>query len=230
MKALRIGKTLSYFVLLILAALISVYAFSYLNFQTTDFLKQKSPALLASYAWRTAFYLHVAFGGLALLIGGFQFSSRIRDRYTFWHRRAGKVYVASVFISAICGFGLAMFAEGALASKAGFALLAIAWGGTNYKAYRAIRNGRILEHRSWMTRNYALTFAAVTLRIWLPLELIAGMRFSDAYAIVAWLCWVPNALIAEFLVYRLKASPATAISQKSSLATSEGLQKETANP
>ena len=40
-----------------------------------------------------------------------------------------------------------------------------------------------------MIRNYALTFAAVTLRIWLPLfMLLLGLeRFELSYAIIAWL-------------------------------------------
>ncbi|MBT8235304.1 MAG: DUF2306 domain-containing protein [Bacteroidia bacterium] len=37
-----------------------------------------------------------------------------------------------------------------------------------------------------------------------PLRLIGefGMKFYDAYKIKAWLCWVPNILIAEFLIVR----------------------------
>jgi len=54
-----------------------------------------------------------------------------------------------------------------------------------------------------MIRNFALTFAAVTLRIWLPL--MAGLMhvpFTPAYVTVSWLCWVPNLLLAEVLVHR----------------------------
>jgi len=48
-----------------------------------------------------------------------------------------------------------------------------------------------------MIRSYALLFAAVTLRIELPLLIMAFGEFTPAYQVVSWLCWVPNALWAE---------------------------------
>jgi hypothetical protein len=51
-----------------------------------------------------------------------------------------------------------------------------------------------------MVRNFALTFAAVTLRVWLPAGTAAGVPFAVAYPVVAWLCWVPNLLAAEALI------------------------------
>jgi hypothetical protein len=51
-----------------------------------------------------------------------------------------------------------------------------------------------------MTRSFALTFAAVTLRIYIPLALAAGVGFADSYPAIAWLCWVPNLVVAQFLV------------------------------
>ncbi len=42
-----------------------------------------------------------------------------------------------------------------------------------------------------------MTAAAIMLRLWLPLMLISGVPFATGYRIVAWLCWVPNLLVAE---------------------------------
>jgi hypothetical protein len=53
-----------------------------------------------------------------------------------------------------------------------------------------------------MTRSFALTLAAVTLRIWLPLSAVAGIPFPDAYQVVAWLCWVPNLIVTEWFILR----------------------------
>ena len=50
-----------------------------------------------------------------------------------------------------------------------------------------------------MIRNFALTFAAVALRLYLPPVFIFGLPFATSYAIIAWLCWVPNLLVAEWL-------------------------------
>lgn len=50
-----------------------------------------------------------------------------------------------------------------------------------------------------MIRNYSLTFAAVTLRLWLPALSVAGYSFNDSYMAVAWLSWVPNLIVAEII-------------------------------
>ena len=47
-----------------------------------------------------------------------------------------------------------------------------------------------------------LTFAAVTLRIYLPLSDLVGIDFDVAYPVIAWLCWVPNVIVAERLLVR----------------------------
>ncbi|HEX6279776.1 MAG TPA: DUF2306 domain-containing protein [Pyrinomonadaceae bacterium] len=184
---------------------IALTSFRYLSFEPIGLITDKAAELRSSALWLTAFYLHIGPGALALLVGGFQFIGKLRDKFTAVHRTVGKIYVVSVFVSATAGFGIAIFAEGGNVAKAGFVGLALAWFYTNYRAYTAIRRVEIAEHRAWMTRNFALTFAAVTLRIWLPLFLAGfGMKFNTAYPIIAWLCWVPNLLIAEFLVRRLK--------------------------
>jgi hypothetical protein len=52
-----------------------------------------------------------------------------------------------------------------------------------------------------MIRSFALTFAAVTLRLYLPFPMIWGFEFIEGYRIIAWLCWVPNLLIAELWIH-----------------------------
>ena len=55
-----------------------------------------------------------------------------------------------------------------------------------------------------MVRNFALTFAAVTLRLWLPASIVAGFPFELAYPVIAWLCWLPNLVAAELLFNRTR--------------------------
>ena len=52
--------------------------------------------------------------------------------------------------------------------------------------------------------SYAACFAAVTLRIWLPLLTIAMGESNSAYRIVAWLCWVPNIIVAILILRNKK--------------------------
>jgi uncharacterized membrane protein len=200
--------------MIVLAVFIALVSFRYLSFAPIDLISNKAPHIRTSVLWLAGFYLHVGFGALVLLIGGFQFIGKLRDRFTSVHRNVGKIYVISVFISAAAGLGIAIFADGGIAAKLGFAALAVLWFYSNYRAYSAIRRLDITEHRAWMIRNYALTFAAVMLRLWLPL-LLAGFRmdFNVAYPIIAWLCWVPNIIVAELIVRRLAASSVLPITE-----------------
>ncbi len=54
-----------------------------------------------------------------------------------------------------------------------------------------------------MIRSYAITFSAVSLRLWLPaLQFGIGLDFMTSYKIVAWISWVLNLFIAEWIINR----------------------------
>jgi hypothetical protein len=104
-----------------------------------------------------------------------------------------------VLIGGTSGLVLATTAQGGLPARAGFATLGILWLWTTSMGYVRIRSGYIEAHRRWMIRSYALTFAAVALRIYLPLSAAVGISFGEAYPAIAWLCWVPNLIVAEVI-------------------------------
>ncbi|MNL75568.1 hypothetical protein D3C87_2013940 [compost metagenome] len=60
--------------------------------------------------------------------------------------------------------------------------------------------GDRVAHRRWMIRSIALTLAAVTLRIQIPVSMMLDIPFDTAYPVIAWLCWVPNLVVAEMIV------------------------------
>lgn len=98
---------------------------------------------------------------------------------------------------------MAIVSEQGLPTHLGFGILAVLWFGTALQAYRLVLTGNIEAHRQWMIRNYALTLAAVTLRQYLPLMLfVLHWPFPRAYITVSWLCWVPNVLVAEWMIRR----------------------------
>ena len=152
---------------------------------------------------------HIVGSGVALLIGGFQFSRRLRARSPFAHRLIGRVYLISVLFGGIGGLAVATIADGGPVARVGFGLLGVVWLYSGWQAYAAARRRDIALHRLWMTRNFALTFAAVTLRIYLGVMTGAlGMAFEDAYPVVAWLCWVPNLIVVEWFLARRMTSVA----------------------
>ena len=93
-------------------------------------------------------YTHIFASIVALVIGPFQFSSRIRQQYKNIHRWLGRVYLSvGVFIGGISGLYMSQFAYGGSMAKFGFAMLAVFWLFTGFRAYIAIRKGAIVEHR-----------------------------------------------------------------------------------
>jgi len=149
-----------------------------------------------------AAYLHLAGAGIALAAGAFQHNGRIRARYLNAHRWLGRTYVISVLLGGSAALVLATMSQAGLVTHVGFGLLAALWLFSTGMAYRYIRAGDQVLHRRWMTRSYALTFAAVTLRIYLPLSQVAGIPFDAAYQTISWLCWVPNLIVAEWIILR----------------------------
>jgi uncharacterized membrane protein len=147
-----------------------------------------------------AVYVHVFAAMAALLLGPCQFSARLRRTHIHIHRWAGRVYLSvGVLAGGLSGLYISQFAFGGPLARLGFASLSVCWLYSGARAFLAIRRGAIDEHRKWMVRNFALAFAAVTLRLYVPAAVAAGIDFAAAYAVIAWLCWLPNLLLADWL-------------------------------
>jgi len=140
---------------------------------------------------RLAFILHISFAPIALAIGSIQFFMAIRRRKPL-HRWLGRGYGAAILISGIAGVFVALNAAGGLSTQLGFTLLALAWLFTTANAIRHAMARRIGLHRRWMIHSFALTFAGVTLRLYLLGFMAAGFSYTEASVYLAWLCWLPN--------------------------------------
>ncbi|MEO7982507.1 MAG: DUF2306 domain-containing protein [Bacteroidota bacterium] len=154
--------------------------------------------------WRTAFYIHVFSSILTLMAGFTQFSSFILREQKVLHRLIGKIYIIAVlFINFPSGMILAFYANGHLPSKIAFVILDSLWFWFTIKAFLEIRRGNVVSHKRFMIRSYALTFSAITLRTW---KMILSNSFVidpvTLYMIDAWMGFVPNLLLAEWLIRR----------------------------
>lgn len=202
---MKITNKIIWFVFAFLAIGVSLYPILYIvsAFQEGEMglRLSKNQELLNSTIWNIGFYGHITFGGIALLTGWSQFSKKLRRKRLQLHRNFGKIYVVSVLISGICGVGIGFFATGGWMASSGFISLGLVWLYTTYSAYFGVRKMNLALHEKMMIYSYAACFAAVTLRLWLPLLIMAHKGdFVPAYKIVAWLCWVPNILFATYLV------------------------------
>lgn len=156
---------------------------------------------------RAAFGVHVVFGGLALLLSPVQLSARLRARAPRLHRVSGRVVLVSIVLAGLAGFLVAWVNVAGPVGTAGFGTLAVLWVGFALLGLRAIRGGDVAAHRRWMLRTFAMTYAAVTLRLWLVVLIVLLGDFAAAYVLVPFLCWVPNLLVVEWLLRRTPALP-----------------------
>lgn len=190
------GKALAWLGMTLLALGVAGYAGALL------FAPELRPSLVrALFAERpAAAFAHLGGGAVALAAGAFQLNARLRTGFIAAHRCLGQAYVLAVLIGGVAAFVLALDSFGGLTAHLGFGLLAACWIGCTLNAYRHIRQRNVTAHRRWMIRSYALTLAAVTLRVYLPSSQLAGFPIAVAYPAIAWLCWVPNLLIAEWFI------------------------------
>lgn len=148
-----------------------------------------------------AFYLHIGFAPVALALLPFQFWQGLRRRRPAVHRWIGRGYGLAILLSGLGGLKMAFETTAGPVAGVGFGILALLWLGVTGRGIWLAIQGRIADHRRWMIRSGALTFAAVTLRLYLPL-LFATLGEELGYSLVAWACWVPNLLVAEWLLRR----------------------------
>ena len=105
-------------------------------------------------------------------------------------------------ITALSGFFIAFNATSGLIPALGFGCVTVIAFYTTLKAYLEIRKGDVVSHQKMMAYSYACCFAAVTLRIWSPFLTISLGSFDIAYPIVAWLSWIPNLMIAHWIIHK----------------------------
>ncbi len=191
-------------ILAFLSLYLGIITFAYFSLRTDiGFLLAKQD-FITDRTWMTAFYIHISSSILVVLTGPFQFVKKLRQRYLRLHRTLGKVYVGAVlFLAAPSGFYMALYANGGWWSQAGFTLLSLLWFSSTFLAYKKVREHKIAEHRKWMIRSYALSFSAITLRLYVPLlSLYIGWEHDFVVQITAWINWIPNLLVAEWIIRR----------------------------
>lgn len=147
------------------------------------------------------FYTHV-YISIFVLLSGFLAILRKDFGMKNFHKNVGKVYIFLILIfAAPSGIYMGYFANGSFLSKISFIILGSLWWFTTYKAYQSARQKKFKEHKQWMWRSFALTLSALTLRIW---KVIIVYLFHpnpmDVYQIIAWLGWIPNILLIEYLI------------------------------
>ena len=150
--------------------------------------------------------LHIICAVLFSLLGAFQFSTGLRQRYPHWHKASGRIVAASGVVAALSGLWMtAMFPIPAVLQGdllfwvrllVGTAmLLAIVL------AVTAAMNRDIAKHRAWMIRGYALgQGAGMQVVVLMPWMLIVGTPSALLRDVLMSLAWLINMAVAEMLI------------------------------
>lgn len=156
--------------------------------------------------------IHILPSILVLALGPLQLNSNFRQSNFTRHRVIGWIYSICIITGAIGAWYLTVVSTQAFWGSLSFVFLAAAWSITLlFALYHILLRDRIKDdngenkevrvqlHKEWMTRNYGLTFAAVSLR-WEMTALQTFFGFDTGYHLVSWTCWIPNALIVEYYI------------------------------
>lgn len=196
----------------------AIAVFAPLPYLTTSLsgLAEAGDALAAHYAAtptfvRIALVVHATFGGVALFLVPLQLLRPFRQRFVRAHRAVGRILVGAIVVAGSAALVVAQDSSAGMLSRIGFSMLGILWVTSAVMAARTAIRGDLAAHRPWAIRVAALTYAAVTLRLWLGVLIAAqtpsgqaevDAAFDRAYQVVVFLSWVPNLLVAEWVVRR----------------------------
>lgn len=135
---------------------------------------------------------HVVGGAVMLLSGAVALRIGLTRLWFRWHKVAGYTYLTSGTLAS----AIALVRSFDTGHTPGIATGALAffWLAFTAMAYRAIRNRRFDEHRSWMIRSYVLAWTFVFCRFWTRAA-PASLQGNENDMI--WLTWVGPILLAE---------------------------------
>lgn len=125
---------------------------------------------------RVVLMVHTTLAGIALTLGLFQFSSRLRTRWPAVHRWTGRAYLALMSVSMLTALVFLYFTPAAQhfigpAFETQLRALAIGTLGSAWYAVYAIRRRDVITHQAWMTYGIALMMTAPLLRvIWIGIQ------------------------------------------------------------
>lgn len=145
------------------------------------------------------FYLHMAGGATAILLGPLQFWKTFRIKYVELHRTLGKIYIISSIVSALCL--VRIFPEfGWTPPALSEIVVTTLWFLSTIAAWFTIKRKNIKAHRQFMARSYLFAFYFVAVRAvdYLAVTFFGFSKEDNVYlANSDWFTWVVPFIILE---------------------------------
>jgi uncharacterized membrane protein len=145
---------------------------------------------------------HGLAGACTIILGPMQFSDSLRRRYAKLHRVVGRIYIGGAFIAAPLGAYIQFFNERigeprsfSIATVLDAALLMITTG----IALAFILQGKVQQHRQWMTRSFAVALVFIEVRV---IAGVTGLEKLGTPAIetIVWSCLAFSILAADIVL------------------------------
>jgi hypothetical protein len=146
---------------------------------------------------------HGIFGAIVLLFAPFQFSDRLRQRFTKAHRVMGRMYVLGAFGLAPLGAYIQYYQE-QLGAPRSFTILGIVDAlmliGASALAGLFAYKRKIALHRQWATRSYAIALVFIGGRFVLGVTGWEALGVEIVQAII-WTCLALSVVLADVSIH-----------------------------
>ncbi|SEH93260.1 Predicted membrane protein [Mycolicibacterium rutilum] len=135
----------------------------------------------ATFAWHYPLLVgHVALGSIATVAAVVQIWPGLRARHRVLHRRSGRVYVVTAVPAALSAVVIGALTPFGPLLAVSNVVLAVLWLWFTVAGYRAIRSGRVSDHRRHMVRSATLALSIITNRIWAPVLFMMCYPLRDS--------------------------------------------------
>ena len=193
-------------------------ASAYVLYHNERFVVQPSNPAWQHYApFKWWLLPHAVFGTIVLLFAPFQFSNRLRQRFTKAHRVMGRLYVVGALLLAPLGAYIQYFQERFGAPRS-FTVLAgvdalMLMGATSLAFLFAFKR-KIALHRQWATRSYAVALVFIGGRFVMGVTGWEALGVEMVQAII-WSCLALSVVLADVSIHWNEIRAALTIRVKS---------------
>ena len=201
------------YVVFILIAIMSIYVMYHNERFVID---PSDPAWQRYEAFKWWLLPHALFGTIVLLFAPFQFSDRLRQRFTKAHRVMGRLYVVGALGLAPLGAYIQYYQERTGAPRS-FTILAIVDAamlmGTTTLAFLFAFKRKIALHRQWATRSYSVALVFITGRFVMGSTGWETLGVEIVQAII-WSCLALSMVFADISIHWKEILAALSVSEK----------------
>jgi len=176
----------------------------YVLYHNERFLVEPTNPVWQHYAaFKWVLLPHGIFGAIVLLFAPFQFSDRLRQRFTKAHRIMGRLYVIGAFGLAPLGAYIQYFQE-RMGAPRSFTILGIVdalmlMSATALALVFAVRR-KIALHRQWATRSYAIALVFIGGRFVLGITGWEALGVEIVQAMI-WACLALSVVLADVSIH-----------------------------